>query len=169
MCWPAIMRDADGVVLVYNPDNRAHEKEIEIWHEFFCREAGIDDSKCLALAHTPSPGPKPRPREFTTPLPPTRVQCMAVSTAALALYPVADIRCWACVRQQRRRCKRFACRAPALSRQACCAWSSTSLWRRSWRSGGSGCLWCRTWDVLALFLPAACAHGFQMARCSTLY
>ena len=33
------MRDADGVVLVYNPDNRAHEKEIEIWHEFFCREA----------------------------------------------------------------------------------------------------------------------------------
>ena len=31
MCWPAIMRDADGVILVYNPDNRAHEKEIEIW------------------------------------------------------------------------------------------------------------------------------------------
>ena len=25
------MRDADGVILVYNPDNRAHEKEIEIW------------------------------------------------------------------------------------------------------------------------------------------
>jgi len=31
MCWPAIMKDAQGVVLVYNPDNRAHEKEIEIW------------------------------------------------------------------------------------------------------------------------------------------
>lgn len=61
MCWPAIMKDADGVVMVYNPDNKAHEKEIEIWYEFFAREAGIDDDKCLALAHTPTPGPKPRP------------------------------------------------------------------------------------------------------------
>ena len=30
-CWPAILADAHGVVLVYNPDKPAHEQEVALW------------------------------------------------------------------------------------------------------------------------------------------
>lgn len=30
-CWPAIMKDVDGVVLVYNPEIPTHDTEIGIW------------------------------------------------------------------------------------------------------------------------------------------
>ena len=28
-CWPAIQKDANGVLFVYNPDNTSHGKELE--------------------------------------------------------------------------------------------------------------------------------------------
>jgi intraflagellar transport protein 22 len=30
-CWPAILTDAHGIVLVYNPEKPAHEQEIALW------------------------------------------------------------------------------------------------------------------------------------------
>ena len=30
-CWPAIMKGADVVIIVYNPDNRQHEQEVLLW------------------------------------------------------------------------------------------------------------------------------------------
>ena len=51
-CWPAMMHGAIGVVLVYNPDNSAHEDEVSLWHEFFVQKAAdIGDQRCLVLAH----------------------------------------------------------------------------------------------------------------------
>uniref|UniRef100_A0A7S1XMT3 Uncharacterized protein n=1 Tax=Phaeomonas parva TaxID=124430 RepID=A0A7S1XMT3_9STRA len=51
-CWPAIMSDADGVVLVYNPGNPAHETEIVLWHDYFVSGQGVDHSRCLVYAHS---------------------------------------------------------------------------------------------------------------------
>ena len=39
-CYPAIQKGTHGVVLVYNPDNRGHEKEIEIWYAVAAALAG---------------------------------------------------------------------------------------------------------------------------------
>lgn len=50
-CWPAMMQDAKAVVLMYNPENRGHEREIELWHEWFVQKANIDDHRCLVFAH----------------------------------------------------------------------------------------------------------------------
>ena len=30
-CWPAIMKGAQAVVIVFDPHNRAHETEVELW------------------------------------------------------------------------------------------------------------------------------------------
>ena len=30
-CWPAYWKDANGVLLVYNPDKPEHEKDLERW------------------------------------------------------------------------------------------------------------------------------------------
>ncbi|EGZ09062.1 hypothetical protein PHYSODRAFT_252263 [Phytophthora sojae] len=30
-CWPAVMKDTDGVVLVYNPESHVHESEAMLW------------------------------------------------------------------------------------------------------------------------------------------
>ena len=30
-CWPAIARDTNGVVFVFNPDQPNHDKELESW------------------------------------------------------------------------------------------------------------------------------------------
>ena len=32
-CWPAFQKDANGVVIVYNPDEANHDKELETWYE----------------------------------------------------------------------------------------------------------------------------------------
>ena len=32
-CWPAMAKDTHGVVLVHNPDQPQHEKELERWSE----------------------------------------------------------------------------------------------------------------------------------------
>ena len=32
-CWPAFQKDTNGVVIVYNPDEANHDKELETWYE----------------------------------------------------------------------------------------------------------------------------------------
>ena len=32
-CWPAIMKDVDGVILVYSPEIPSHATEVGIWCE----------------------------------------------------------------------------------------------------------------------------------------
>ncbi|RLN49706.1 hypothetical protein BBJ28_00005035 [Nothophytophthora sp. Chile5] len=34
-CWPAVMKDADGVILVYNPESHVHESEALLWFVVF--------------------------------------------------------------------------------------------------------------------------------------
>lgn len=50
-CWPAIMKDCNGVVIVFNPDVPSHLKEIETWHSMFISSQSLQESQCLLIAH----------------------------------------------------------------------------------------------------------------------
>ncbi|XP_042298764.1 intraflagellar transport protein 22 homolog [Sceloporus undulatus] len=50
-CWPALMKDSHGVVIIFNPDVPSHVKEIEMWHSCFIQQPQLLDSQCLLIAH----------------------------------------------------------------------------------------------------------------------
>ncbi|XP_075877793.1 intraflagellar transport protein 22 homolog [Nelusetta ayraudi] len=50
-CWPAVMKDSSGVVIVFNPDVPSHLKEIETWYSMFISAQGLQDNQCLLIAH----------------------------------------------------------------------------------------------------------------------
>ncbi|XP_067263059.1 intraflagellar transport protein 22 homolog [Chanodichthys erythropterus] len=50
-CWPALMKDSNGVVIVFNPDVPSHLKEIETWHNTFIYSQGLLEPQCLLIAH----------------------------------------------------------------------------------------------------------------------
>ncbi len=50
-CWPAVMKDASGVVVIFNPDVPSHLKEIETWYSLFVSSQGFQDKQCLLIAH----------------------------------------------------------------------------------------------------------------------
>lgn len=50
-CWPALMKDSSGVVVIFNPDVPSHLKEIETWHSLFISSQGLQDKQCLLIAH----------------------------------------------------------------------------------------------------------------------
>ncbi|CAK4761666.1 unnamed protein product [Aphanomyces euteiches] len=52
-CWPAILKDANATVIVYNPESHVHESEVTLWYEWFVQNAALDQAQCLVLAHTP--------------------------------------------------------------------------------------------------------------------
>mmetsp|Transcript_12354 Transcript_12354/g.24014 ORF Transcript_12354/g.24014 Transcript_12354/m.24014 type:complete len:191 (-) Transcript_12354:128-700(-) len=56
-CWPAIQQKADGVVIVYNPENPNHSAEVETWYEWFVTKAGLSSEQVLILANDRKSGP----------------------------------------------------------------------------------------------------------------
>ncbi|XP_070701721.1 intraflagellar transport protein 22 homolog [Pempheris klunzingeri] len=50
-CWPALLKDSSGVVIIFNPDVPSHLKEIETWHSMFISTQGLQDNQCLLVAH----------------------------------------------------------------------------------------------------------------------
>eukprot|EP00602_Paraphysomonas_sp_CaronLab_P004134 CAMPEP_0185024852 /NCGR_PEP_ID=MMETSP1103-20130426/8039_1 /TAXON_ID=36769 /ORGANISM="Paraphysomonas bandaiensis, Strain Caron Lab Isolate" /LENGTH=172 /DNA_ID=CAMNT_0027557923 /DNA_START=111 /DNA_END=629 /DNA_ORIENTATION=- len=50
-CWRAIMNEADGVLLVYNPDAPAQDQQIGDWFEFFVRKNNLREDQCMVFAH----------------------------------------------------------------------------------------------------------------------
>ena len=55
-CWPAILRDAHGVIMVYDPTVKTQEKDIELWHKAFVHGLNLPDSQARDAA-TPPPLP----------------------------------------------------------------------------------------------------------------
>ncbi|DAZ98162.1 TPA: hypothetical protein N0F65_005628 [Lagenidium giganteum] len=51
-CWPAVMKDSNGVLLVYNPESHIHESEAMLWYEWFIQNPGLEGSQCLVFEHT---------------------------------------------------------------------------------------------------------------------
>lgn len=45
------MADADGVILVYNPDAPSQDQQINDWFEFFVKKNGLKDEQCMVFAH----------------------------------------------------------------------------------------------------------------------
>lgn len=45
------MAEADGVILVYNPDAPAQEQQLGDWFDFFVRKNGLKDEQCMIYAH----------------------------------------------------------------------------------------------------------------------
>ncbi|XP_007517995.1 intraflagellar transport protein 22 homolog [Erinaceus europaeus] len=50
-CWPALMKDSHGVVIVFNADTPSHLKEIETWYACFVQGQFLPDAHCLLVAH----------------------------------------------------------------------------------------------------------------------
>ncbi|CEG49728.1 rab-like protein 5-like [Plasmopara halstedii] len=50
--WPAVIKETDGVILVYDPESHVHESEAMLWYEWFMQNAGLDSSQCLVLEHS---------------------------------------------------------------------------------------------------------------------
>eukprot|EP01039_Chlorochromonas_danica_P011469 gene11468-12828_t len=50
-CWRAVMAEADGVILIYNPDAPAQEQQLSDWFDFFVRKNGLKDEQCMIFAH----------------------------------------------------------------------------------------------------------------------
>ena len=56
-CWPAILRDAHGVIMVYDPTVKTQEKDIELWHKAFVHGLNLPDSQARDAATPPPPLP----------------------------------------------------------------------------------------------------------------
>ncbi|XP_072909948.1 intraflagellar transport protein 22 homolog isoform X2 [Hemitrygon akajei] len=50
-CWPALMKDSNGVIIVFNVDVPSHLKEIEMFYSYFVQQQRLHDSQCLLIAH----------------------------------------------------------------------------------------------------------------------
>ena len=50
--WPAIINDANGVILVYNPAKAVQEQEASIWYDTFVKGSGLTDDQCLVILQT---------------------------------------------------------------------------------------------------------------------
>uniref|UniRef100_A0A663MMJ7 Intraflagellar transport 22 n=1 Tax=Athene cunicularia TaxID=194338 RepID=A0A663MMJ7_ATHCN len=50
-CWPALMKDSHGVMIIFNPELPSHLKEIEMWYSCFVQQQPLLDSQCLLVAH----------------------------------------------------------------------------------------------------------------------
>ncbi|XP_021567096.1 intraflagellar transport protein 22 homolog [Carlito syrichta] len=45
------MKDAHGVVIIFNADIPSHRKDIEMWFSCFVQQQSLQDSQCLLIAH----------------------------------------------------------------------------------------------------------------------
>ncbi|XP_068197136.1 intraflagellar transport protein 22 homolog [Antennarius striatus] len=50
-CWPILMKDSSGVVIIFNPDVPSHLREIGTWYSTFIASQGMQDNRCLLIAH----------------------------------------------------------------------------------------------------------------------
>ena len=56
-CWPAILHEAQGVVLVYDPTVKEQEKQAERWYKSYVQSRlGLKDQQVLLLAHQAQSG-----------------------------------------------------------------------------------------------------------------
>ncbi|KAJ1462723.1 hypothetical protein M885DRAFT_505767 [Pelagophyceae sp. CCMP2097] len=61
-CWPAIMKDTSGVVLVYNPENEGQVSESGAWYDYFVANNELEDQQCIVFAFSPNAAPGTRQR-----------------------------------------------------------------------------------------------------------
>ena len=52
-CFPAIMKGAVGVILVYNPDDQEHINQLQYWHDKMIRPMKLNDEQVIVFQHRP--------------------------------------------------------------------------------------------------------------------
>ena len=71
-CWPAIQRDANGVIFVYDSSTSTPDTEVEYWVKEFPKKMHLNPDVCMAFANKVNP-------ESKTHVPPmkglTNVEC----------------------------------------------------------------------------------------------
>ena len=50
-CWPSIISQADGIMFVYNPEDRDVEKNMEFYINSFAKAGRILPKQCMVFAH----------------------------------------------------------------------------------------------------------------------
>jgi len=50
-CWPAIMKDLHGVMVVFDPLVKSQANEVRVWCEFFSKGANLQSDQCVIFAH----------------------------------------------------------------------------------------------------------------------
>ncbi len=50
-CWPIILKGAQGILFVYNPEDEDIEKNMEFYINQFAKSAKILPKQCMAFAH----------------------------------------------------------------------------------------------------------------------
>jgi small GTP-binding protein len=49
--WPAIQKNANGVIVVYNAENITHEDQVSFWIDKFPKACNISTKACMVFAH----------------------------------------------------------------------------------------------------------------------
>lgn len=53
-CWPAIMQDSHGVIIVYDPGQEGQVSESGAWYEYFVQNNELPDDAALVFAFAPN-------------------------------------------------------------------------------------------------------------------
>ncbi|XP_035231332.1 intraflagellar transport protein 22 homolog isoform X2 [Stegodyphus dumicola] len=65
-CWPALMKDANGVIFVYSADIANIRKEMDMWYANFVQAQGLKDSQCIVFCHRKPNLPETRSSELSS-------------------------------------------------------------------------------------------------------
>ncbi|GIY72098.1 intraflagellar transport protein 22 homolog [Caerostris extrusa] len=63
-CWPALMKDGNGVIFVYSSDFVNIRKEMDMWYANFVQAQGLKDSQCMVICHRKPNQPETRSSEL---------------------------------------------------------------------------------------------------------
>lgn len=50
-CWPAIMKDLNGIVVIFDPTSKTQANDVRIWCERFCLCANLKEGQAIIFAH----------------------------------------------------------------------------------------------------------------------
>lgn len=50
-CWPAVVKDLLGVMVVFDPLSKQQANDVRIWCEWFCKSAQLRTHQCTIFAH----------------------------------------------------------------------------------------------------------------------
>jgi len=50
-CWPAIMKDLNGIIICFDPTSKQQASDVRIWCEWFCKNADLESDQVVIFAH----------------------------------------------------------------------------------------------------------------------
>ncbi|CAL1289079.1 unnamed protein product [Larinioides sclopetarius] len=65
-CWPALMKEANGVIFVYSSDFSNIRKEMDMWYANFVQTQGLKDAHCMVFCHRKPNQPETRSSELSS-------------------------------------------------------------------------------------------------------